>query len=826
VPDLWSALGYDAVAADVAQALQRSSDIIVLEGPPGVGKSWLAKGIGAIWQERGGSTIIAEGDSFRSDVEFYAFGFTMARLSNGWKSVVPTVAGIAKAGEALIGTAGIITATIEMIARIRQSRRRARTLFLGDAEQDILHELEHLSRKRPMLLIADNLHWWDSRSLEFVRRLRDQKISAAFPFVADIRVLAVQTIEPYQTVAHAAAHDALLTPSSTTFIDLPRIPRRGFASILEALGASPKPTSDLANIVYDFCGGHLALASRCAARIAEGEAEMFVSASDTEDFVRRLVSERIRSLGVVGREAIAVLQVAAVLGLTFSRDELVCASGIDKTEASRLLRSCRDEDLLELSDRLGRFVHDLYRDHFLTAFDADSTSVHERLSDCLRLLRPAEYELRALNAIDAEREGEAAVLGAQAAFARQREGRTWRNLPPTVLDAITRAGLTSLVESFAVALKHLDSSRHADCLETLATLPRGLPKALLAEADYLRAVCLLVTQSEADRTEARSILDSWCGYEVEEPEVGARLLHLLLYGLSLLMDKEPGRRLEGRIKQFLVQRVSFDAAAEDAMYTLDRCSGSLYEPEVSVIRRQEAAEHFGPHEGQSVLRRPIEYYRCLVNLGAGLLTTARYAEARAVYARIDELVNSYAPGVFPRLDYPRMNSLLAEYRLGLLDAGEAAQRQREIVTLHGAPSDPFYGENALAVYLTLADAHRESLDIFERLQLELKGRRDPSPSLLYLIRANHCAARFVAGEIDSVAAEWHELDEVARRIPYPIGRFLVRRHELLESVIDNGLPISPQAFDECLIVSRPSEFGPLWDQLGRGFRMPEIEWWR
>src|SRR3954466_11587670 len=139
---LWTTLGYDSIAAEVADALGSNADIVVLQGPPGVGKSWLARGIGVMWQEGGGGTIVAEGDLLKSDFSFYPLRFAMAGISSGWKSMVSGLAGIAKAGETLVGTAGLITSTVEAIAKARGRRRRDRALFLGDTEQEILFQLE------------------------------------------------------------------------------------------------------------------------------------------------------------------------------------------------------------------------------------------------------------------------------------------------------------------------------------------------------------------------------------------------------------------------------------------------------------------------------------------------------------------------------------------------------------------------------------------------------------------------------------------------------------------------------------------------------------
>ncbi len=823
MPGLADVLGYDDVASSIARALNEGTEINVIQGPPGVGKSWLAKGIGALWEEGDGCTMVAQGERLQTDAPFYALNLALAALSSAWRSVGSDLVRVARAGEQVAGTAGVITATVEALVRLRPTRQKARKLYLGKIEQQILFELERLAKGRPLLLIADNLHWWDAASLEFLGRLREPRMGEAFPFLADMRLIAVQTVEPYQQTAHPVARDALLTTGHTRYHDLDRVSRDALPDVLVALGAPRREAVEAADVIYAFTGGHLLLVDRCAKRMQDDDAGQLLSSADKDEFLRRLLDDRLGSLGPVGANALAILQIAAVLGLRFHRVDVVCAYGGSASDAAKLLRDCRDEDVIELSEEVGQFVHDLFRQHFLASRVLDRTSIHESVSDCLRLLRPGNYELRCQHATYAERGREAAALGVRAALQRQREGLSWRALPAHVLSAIESGGMTGLVQTFGAALEHLNAESASACRDTLNGLPRNLPRSLVAEADYMRAMCLLATRSEDDREAAQAALASWAGYESEEPELGIRLMHLHLYALSLLVDKAPGRDLEGKIKQALLDRGDFDQAAEDSMYTLDRCSGSLHEPDASLVRVREAARHFSPVQGVSVVRRPVEYYRCLVNLGAKLVTNARYEEARAVHQQLDMLVGEYAPDTFPRFDFPLTTGLLAEYRLGAVGTDDAVLRQREIAAAHEVAGDPFYPQNALAVYLTLAGAGDEALEIFDRLDDALGRRSRPAPSMLYLVRANQCAVRYVTGEPQTARLGWMALTEVVERIPYLIRRYLIPRHELLGEVMERGDALSSVEFDTCLLgVSR---FGPLWDQLGRGFRMPEVEWW-
>ncbi len=756
-------------------------------------------------------------------MRFYALGLALARLSGGWRGFGPASAEAAIAGERLLGTAGIITTAVKALLSARPKRRRARIMYLGDDEQQILFEIERLAGDKPVLLIADNLHWWDSASLELLGRFREPRLRESFQFLSDMRVLASQTEQRFQPVAHALERDALLSEPGMRLVELQRISRERFADVLVAMGAPDSPP-DVVDAIYSLSGGHLALASRCAARLAQDDAASFLAAQETDEFVSRLLSDRLRSLGSVGTEALDLLRIAAVIGTRFRRDQVACVWDGDDAEISHLLRFLRDEEVLQLSGEAGWFVHELYQRHFLSSEAFDRVALHERLSDCLRVLSPGNYALRCDNAMRAERQDDAAALGLLAALASLREGHPWDDLPQPILNAIHAGGLTPVVQRLAQAVGHLAGGRPDACAETLLHLPHALDKRVAAEVDYLRAVSLMESRSGTDQDAARQLLAGWAGYEAEEPDIGVRLMLLRLYAMAMTPDNAAAREVESEIKRFLRDRVSFDRAAEDALYTLDRCSPAIVTPETALLRTRDAANHFAAPEGHETVRRPIEYYRSLANHAAEFLLHTDFERAVEVSSAIEALVLSYAPGTFPRVEDPLSNGLQAELRLGRIGPSEAVECQRQIIAEHASPNDPFYVENALGAYLSLDGQFGPAVDLYDRLLHELASRRNPIPSIEYLLRANRTATRFVAGNRDGVLSEWTALGRVVQRVPYPTAPMLVRRHELLHRVLELGTQMTPSQFDECLIVGRAPEFGPLWGQIGRGFRVPELEW--
>jgi hypothetical protein len=825
--DLWTLLGYDVVAAGIAEAMHDRDEVCVIEGPPGVGKSWLAKGIGALWEKSGGATVVVEGDPLRTDVSLYPFSFAMAGLGKGWSDMVPAVANVARAGEVLLGTAGLITNTVEMLDSVRRRRRGSRAVLLDDQEQQVLHDLGYLARKRPLLLLADNLHWWDEASLALLAQLRAPRMVEAFSFLTELRVLAIETPEPYQAIAHPEAHATALRGDAVHRFPVGKIPEDQFPEVLGALGDGEIPDRRVSSVVYALSGGHLALASRCAQRLASDDADTFLAAADTDEFITRILTERLESLGQEGRTAIQLLEIGAALGLRFGTQEIVCASEFEASETRRLLRACRNERLLDSSRDNHVFVHELYRRHLLEQALSDRVEIHERLADCLRLIRPGDYELRCANAIAADRPDLAGVLAVHAGLMREREGGAWRDSPATIRAAIENADLVDVMERLARALQHAARYECKEGLALLDGLRSDVPGSLMAEAEYLRALCLMSTRGEDDRATGRSILDGWLGFESEEPELGTRMCLLRILGYARTVDKEQGRALEVDLKRFLADRSTYDPSATDALYMLDRSSASLYETDIALIRTKKAAEFHRPPTSDDVPRRPVEYYRALNNVCAELISNAEYEEAVGAYDEVDTFIAKYAPGTFPRLDFPAMNGVLAMYRSGRLTAADAVRRQEGIVQELAPAPDRFYAENGLAVYLALAGRYEESIALFSQIDETLRRTRAvPDPSMVYMIRANRCVARFLAGDTEGRPEEWADLTPIVSSITYMLRRYLVRRHELLLPFLRDAVSTTAEEFDLCVVRSHPEEFGKLWDNYGRALRVAVVQFWK
>ena len=319
--------------------------------------------------------------------------------------------------------------------------------------------------------------------------------------------------------------------------------------------------------------------------------------------------------------------------------------------------------MLELHEGGASFVHDLYREHFLSAPDFDQVAVHERLATCFRELRPADFQLRCENALKAENELEASVLAVQALLAAKRNGQDERSLRPVVAGALNDPRLHDAPRRIARAMDLLETADAAGAVETVSSLPHTLAEVIRAEAGLVQSSALLLTRSGSDRRRALALLTRWSTASLGEADLEARLLRAELYGRALEPDKAAALELEGRLRSLLGGRSAVDLSAADALYSLERCAAAVHEPDVAMRSVTRAVEYFAG-DGSETLRRPVEYYFALMNLAAEYIVAGRFADAMTTSRTLNSLVDEYEPGTFPNQDFPRSNQLLAAFRLG------------------------------------------------------------------------------------------------------------------------------------------------------------------
>ena len=215
---------------------------------------------------------------------------------------------------------------------------------------DIVSLVEEAASERPVALVIEDVHWADPSTMLTLRRLVRR--------VALVSLTAIYSFRPSQAAQRLATH-----PFPGDHLVLAPLESDATAALANALlGATPGPNL-LAAI--ERAGGNpffvtellQALRAEDAITISDGVAEF--EGANLPRSLRLLI---LRRLSFLSEEALDVLRVAAILGGTFTVEDLSTITGHPPSALAHVLREAVDAGLLRPSgDRLA-WGHDLVRD--------------------------------------------------------------------------------------------------------------------------------------------------------------------------------------------------------------------------------------------------------------------------------------------------------------------------------------------------------------------------------------------------------------------------------------------------------------------------------
>lgn len=199
-------LGQEAVAARLIADLEdEKCRVARLTGGAGSGKSFIARRVADVWQKNGGNCIAAIGDDKQAWKELFPLLSGLAQTPPDWTGLAKTGGRSAvQIGETMVGGPGIGTSIFDLLsAGFRQPTERVLKPY-SDLARDVVLDLKRLARRRPLLLVCDNAHWWDAESLQILVDVLSGSLCEVIPQLQGVSALIVDTAAEQQVVAQEA----------------------------------------------------------------------------------------------------------------------------------------------------------------------------------------------------------------------------------------------------------------------------------------------------------------------------------------------------------------------------------------------------------------------------------------------------------------------------------------------------------------------------------------------------------------------------------------------------------------------------------------------
>jgi DNA-binding CsgD family transcriptional regulator len=391
------------IGALIAAVASGRGGVLVIEGPPGIGKSRLLTEILALAEKSGVRALFGEAFEYQQAVPFFSLFMATLRAD-------PPV-GDAEALRRLGGSADLAYWVVN----------------------DLHNAINAAAAETPLVIVLEDLHWADNGTLLALRSLATARPDVAVLWVLTARTgaggpAAQETLSALQRANATFLRLAAMTPDAVADMVQDAVRAKADASLLNlAAKAHGNPF-----LVSELIGG---LGEEGRLNVTDGRA---VAAGD--ELPRRLGAGMQQRLELLSGEASEVVQVAAVLPDRFSAGLL--AAMLDRSPAaliSALEEAVRADLFVDDGDAL-RFRHDLLREATRQSLPQSLRLAMERQSASVMLAigsPPAEVATQLARsaepgdreAIDALRQAAQAVGRADASAAADLSKRALELLP-------------------------------------------------------------------------------------------------------------------------------------------------------------------------------------------------------------------------------------------------------------------------------------------------------------------------------------------------------------------------------------------------------------
>lgn len=805
---------------------QQSSQCVVIEGPAGSGKSWLVEELKRHTYAREKYLFIrAAGDATNTARPLLPFYSALARTQR----ITQVLKGVATSGAQAspFRTGALASFMVDTVLNWKEKNNAALTPFLSITERDILTELNVRTGKSPLVLVLDDLQSWDDTSLNLVKLMLGDHLHEAFPFLRLTKFIAIVRSDlPSQSKDWKSLRNLF----GEHVLKLGYCKEDDFQELLSSLGMLSTPSNAECRSLYHVTQGHLRLASDIARLDDTNKATRALQKHhfDLESMCSHLMSKRLDELGERGEALANMLTRAAAIGLTFTKTEIRCL--LDEN-APRLAEQMRDASALEFINIEGdayAFRHDLFLRYFANRPVDEEENLHARFSDCLRKLRPGQYEARRQHLSLAGDVHGAANMGAHACLALSRDARL---TPALRLALVEHSGrLARFVDSYLQAQNLCDEGRYTEALVLLDEIDPTYSDGLLAEKAILAARCSIKLLNHEAFQNAIKILDEASSVIDREPEVWSRVMLTRFVACAYAGDMDGAKRNAKALCRWAEPRQTFDPDAARILHRLKVKADMYLIPESAAASLDEACAYFGHSHEDNGVRDPVNYFIALTNLSGNELMRGEFSRAYTTAAKanffLQKCRKSGEVGIFPRIDMHLNNLIVAGWRSGALELPSCVEAFARLVEHAPTTNDKSLLRSNLAVLQIMAGDLAAPIATLRELFESVSVRTDYDAYYVYFIGNNLAGALFASRQLDEARSVWGRLDQAVHglasmRLPYR------KRHDIQAQCFgDPAREASADVWDTHITkrMTVPLE-GPSWSFIGKGFLLSDLQYW-
>ncbi len=794
---------------------------VIIHGNSGSGKSYI---LNCLAKHFSNNSYLLLGDEYSKQRRFYPFTTLIASLysndrkrRNAYLAVDSAKDISGKIGSiSPIGGDLISSCIEEFISRGQKEKELVQAVF-SEEERNLLFQLTYFFNKERVVLLCDDVQYWDEDSLQMLYTLLKSNISEALFENLQLVISVTENsqgfpdnLKPLYKIAQHCF--ALKRTSATEYLDT-----------LYRLGLSIKLNDKLTTALFSITSGNLQLSKDIVNLINNGSVSVEEAIKHIIDdkSLGHLMMQRIDQQGQIGHMVNETLKFASLFGASFQFYELEAALHQNEGVIRETVDLAESLSLVSGSYAGARFIHEIIRDMFKKETESDKRKYYSEFSQCLKTLYPGQYINRAEGLLIAGEHKAAQELVILEILRQLRNGDVY---PAGLVETYhIPFQLVEYLRSMEQAYKDFYLEQYIECLNELDGIEDIFSNVFLAEKYYLYSITLSKWLETDCRVRAQTCLEPYLELDSinGEVELWERLLSAYIVACVHNNALLQAREQEHRLHRSLRERVNYDVDAMINLNILRRKAASIHSEREAYTALKKSKDFFAPRsENQRYAPlNPEQYYMSLNNYIAAALKMGKISEIIA-----DTKILIGLPKQFPYISFPRfsmcINNAVIVYYLDHQISAEGALQKLKTVLDHFNPENSISTiiETNIAIFHALSGDFDTAYEKIKILDDQLSKISNVEFYYFYLVRTNLLAIESVLG-FETDFKDLQELEHSART--HGKNNLALHGSCLYKAVTNGNLVGSPEFYKTAPVIG--DNF--LLHYYGWCFLFGELEFW-
>lgn len=812
----------------ILKLISNRNQRILLKGPLGSGKSFVAEAISNHWESRGDNYLVfcIKGNKNKADDNCFPYIERLNEIRNK-KSEIVLKRAIVELSKSIPIGGELVSYLIETLTNIKQEKKKECLKFFNETEKLVILDIDKLFQKKNVLLIIDDIQWLDEGSLKITETLTKDNLKESFEFLANLNILCTFS-ENQDYINEKERSEFLLNLKFTTYT-IPYLIQEEFEQALNSLGFHRQIDEKLIVFLYSIIGGNLILIKALADYLISQptikhiqEYDIFKTQSD-QTIIEELLTYKLKMMGASSEQTIQLLKYASIIGLSFNTEELECLSKIGKEKIEEYITQSKDALLINYSEKNSVFKHEVIREFFLERLSNEKYNYYYRFAECLQKLRPSDYLIRAKYLFDSGHLDEAVPIYILAILKNIRDGIC---TPDLIINRVIHFAkkqeisdfYEKIIQAYDLFLKgnYTHTTAILNSIEDFQILP------LIAEKYYLLSLCSLKSMRSEELKISIEYLKAWDDLKEDEPEIWTRIMSTLMTIYTDSSNYNEAKKIERDLTISLAKRSKFDKSALVNLNIIRRKASALHISEVSYLRIKQSVDFFSEIDNSNFLVSPVQYYLSLVNCSGNLISLGEYEEALSYSKQGLDLINEHLAITFPESHICANNYIVSGLLSRIIQPEQAIYLFETLNEGGDLTADKILIQNNYAIALIYNNHLEKALEIWKTAFKNLEND-ELDRYYIYYISINYASLLFLFGKHNEAIKIFKKMESYIPNIPDKI--YLEKRHLMLSEVINSRKKMNWMEFDEVLFLNNPNILGKAWKFYSRGFLPSDIQLW-